>query len=77
MRRRDRQSQFGRFITKYKAIRGLRGLKASFSSAVRQEDGVLLIHGKLRRRGKIVLGTVDLFVGDRPVAEVEETLAWV
>ena len=52
-------------------------VKASFSSAVRPEDGVLSLVGQLRRRGNIVIGRVNLFVGDRPVAEVEETLAWV
>ncbi len=52
-------------------------VKASFSSGVRPEDGVLSLTGRLRRRGNIVIGRVELFVGDRPVAEVEETLAWV
>ena len=52
-------------------------VKASFSSAVRPTDGVLSMEGQMRRRGKIVIGRVKLFVGDRPVAEVEETLAWV
>lgn len=52
-------------------------VKSSFSSEVRPEDGALTITGCLRRRGNICIGAVKLFVGDRPVAEVEETLAWV
>jgi 3-hydroxymyristoyl/3-hydroxydecanoyl-(acyl carrier protein) dehydratase len=52
-------------------------VKASFSSGVRPSDNVLSFVGNLRRRGNIVIGRVELFVGDRPVAEVEETLAWV
>jgi 3-hydroxymyristoyl/3-hydroxydecanoyl-(acyl carrier protein) dehydratase len=50
---------------------------ASFSSAVRQEDKVLSLVGKVRRRRNICVGTVALLVGDRHTAEVEETLAWV
>ena len=50
---------------------------ASFSSAVRPQDGILSFTGRVRRRRNICVGTVQLFVGDRPVAEVEETLAWV
>ena len=52
-------------------------VKASFASAVRIEDGVLSIHGHLRRRRNICVGTVELFCGSRPVASVEETLAFV
>jgi 3-hydroxymyristoyl/3-hydroxydecanoyl-(acyl carrier protein) dehydratase len=52
-------------------------VEASFSSEVRPHDGTLLLVGKLRRRGNIVVGKVALFVGERPVAEVGETLAWV
>ncbi len=52
-------------------------VSASFSSAVRPEDEVLALVGKVRRRRNICVGTVSLFVGDRLAAEVEETLAWV
>ena len=52
-------------------------VKSSFFSAVRPDDGVLVLAGRLRRRGKICIGTVELFVGERRVAEVTETLAWV
>jgi 3-hydroxymyristoyl/3-hydroxydecanoyl-(acyl carrier protein) dehydratase len=50
---------------------------ASFSSGVRPGDGVLSFVGRVRRRRNICVGTVQLFVGERPVAEVGETLAWV
>jgi len=52
-------------------------VQASFSSAVRREDGVLSFVGKLRRRRNICVGAVELFCGERPVASVEETLAFV
>lgn len=52
-------------------------VSASFSSKVGPKDGVLSFVGRVRRRRNICIGTVQLFVGDRPVAEVEETLAWV
>lgn len=52
-------------------------VSASFSSAVRPEDEVLALVGRVRRRRNICVGTVSLFVGDRLAAEVEETLAWV
>ena len=50
---------------------------ASFESAVRPEDGILSFTGTIRRRRNICVGRVELFCGDRRVAEVEETLAWV
>jgi 3-hydroxymyristoyl/3-hydroxydecanoyl-(acyl carrier protein) dehydratase len=50
---------------------------ASFTSAVRPEDGVLTFIGKLRRRRNICVGKVELFCGQRAVASVEETLAFV
>ena len=50
---------------------------ASFESAVRREDRVLSFVGKMRRRKNICCGTVELFCGDRPVASVDETLAFV
>jgi 3-hydroxymyristoyl/3-hydroxydecanoyl-(acyl carrier protein) dehydratase len=50
---------------------------ASFASAVRPEDGVLSFVGRLRRRKNICAGTVELFCGERAVASVEETLAFV
>jgi 3-hydroxymyristoyl/3-hydroxydecanoyl-(acyl carrier protein) dehydratase len=50
---------------------------ASFSSAVRPDDGVLTFVGKVRKRKNICVGSVELFIGDRRAAEVEETLAWV
>ncbi len=52
-------------------------VKASFSSAVRPEDGVLSIVGRIRRRGVVCIGEVELLCGARPVASVSETLAWV
>jgi 3-hydroxymyristoyl/3-hydroxydecanoyl-(acyl carrier protein) dehydratase len=52
-------------------------VKASFASAVRLEDGVLSFVGNIRRRKNICVGSVELFCGNRPVAKVEETLAWV
>jgi len=52
-------------------------VNASFESAVRPEDGVLRFVGKIRRRRNICLGAVELFVGERRVAVVEETLAVV
>jgi 3-hydroxymyristoyl/3-hydroxydecanoyl-(acyl carrier protein) dehydratase len=50
---------------------------ASFESAVRREDGVLSLAGKMRRRKNICCGAVELFCGSRRVASVEETLAFV
>jgi 3-hydroxymyristoyl/3-hydroxydecanoyl-(acyl carrier protein) dehydratase len=50
---------------------------ASFASAVRSDEGPLAFTGKIRRRKNICVGSVELFLGDRRVAEVEETLAWV
>ena len=52
-------------------------VKASFSREVRPDDGVLLLVGKVRRRGVVCIGTVQLFVNEQLAAEVEETLAWV
>jgi 3-hydroxymyristoyl/3-hydroxydecanoyl-(acyl carrier protein) dehydratase len=52
-------------------------VKASFASAVRPNDGILTIAGKLRRRRNICVGVVELSCSGRAVAEVEETLAWV
>lgn len=52
-------------------------VSASFSSAVREDDGVLSFVGRIRQRRNICVGTVELFCGSRPVATVEETLAWV
>jgi 3-hydroxymyristoyl/3-hydroxydecanoyl-(acyl carrier protein) dehydratase len=52
-------------------------VQASFGSAVRPDDGVLSFHGKVRRRRNICVGTVQLFCGQRSVAQVDETLAWV
>lgn len=52
-------------------------VQASFASAVRPDDGVLSFVGRVRRRKNICVGKVELFCGERPVAEVEETLAWV
>jgi 3-hydroxymyristoyl/3-hydroxydecanoyl-(acyl carrier protein) dehydratase len=50
---------------------------ASFESAVRREDEVLSLVGKMRRRKNICVGAVELFCGSRRVASVEETLAFV
>ena len=44
---------------------------------VRPGDGVLSLVGRVRRRRNICVGVVELFCGERAVAEVEETLAWV
>jgi 3-hydroxymyristoyl/3-hydroxydecanoyl-(acyl carrier protein) dehydratase len=52
-------------------------VKASFSREVRPDDGILLLVGKVRRRGGVCIGIVQLFVNDQLTAEVEETLAWV
>jgi 3-hydroxymyristoyl/3-hydroxydecanoyl-(acyl carrier protein) dehydratase len=52
-------------------------VKASFASAVRPEDGILSAFGRIRRRRNICVGQVQLACGDRLVAEIEETLAWV
>ncbi len=52
-------------------------VQASFSSAVGPNDGVLSFVGTIRRRRHVVIGRVQLACGDRAVAEVEETLAWV
>jgi 3-hydroxymyristoyl/3-hydroxydecanoyl-(acyl carrier protein) dehydratase len=52
-------------------------VKASFASAVRPGDGILSFTGKIRQRRNICVGAVELFCGDRRVATVEETLAWV
>jgi 3-hydroxymyristoyl/3-hydroxydecanoyl-(acyl carrier protein) dehydratase len=52
-------------------------VEASFESAVRPEDGVLRFEGRLRRRRNICLGELELFIGERRVAVIEETLAWV
>ena len=50
---------------------------ASIESGVRPNDGILSFIGKVRRRRNICVGAVELFCGDRRVAQVEETLAWV
>lgn len=52
-------------------------VQASFASAVRPSDGILSVVGSIRRRRNICVGNVQLLCGARPVAEVEETLAWV
>jgi 3-hydroxymyristoyl/3-hydroxydecanoyl-(acyl carrier protein) dehydratase len=52
-------------------------VRASFSSAVRPEDGILFLAGKLRRRRNICVGSVELACGNRVVAQVEGTLAFV
>jgi 3-hydroxymyristoyl/3-hydroxydecanoyl-(acyl carrier protein) dehydratase len=52
-------------------------VEASFSSGVRPDDGILSFTARLRRRRHVVAGTVDLFCGDRPIATVSETLAFV
>ena len=52
-------------------------VEASFASGVRPEDGVLSLVGRMRRRRNICVGAVELFCGERPVASVAETLAFV
>jgi 3-hydroxymyristoyl/3-hydroxydecanoyl-(acyl carrier protein) dehydratase len=52
-------------------------VSASFESAVRPGDGILSFSGKVRRRQNICVGVVELACDGRPVAKVEETLAWV
>jgi 3-hydroxymyristoyl/3-hydroxydecanoyl-(acyl carrier protein) dehydratase len=52
-------------------------VKASFESAVRPEDGVLRFVGKMRRRRHVCAGAVELSCHGRPVAAVEETIAFV
>jgi 3-hydroxymyristoyl/3-hydroxydecanoyl-(acyl carrier protein) dehydratase len=52
-------------------------VEASFVSGVRPGDGLLSFVGRLRRRRNICVGTVELFCGERAVASVQETLAFV
>ena len=52
-------------------------VQASFTGAVRPGDGILSFVGRMRRRRNICVGNVQLFCGGKPVAEVDETLAWV
>lgn len=52
-------------------------VKASFFREVRPDDGMLVLAGKVRRRGPVCIGKVQLFVGEQLAAEVDETLAWV
>ena len=52
-------------------------VSASIENAVHPGDGILSVVGKVRRRRNICVGAVELFCGNRRVAEVEETLAWV
>jgi 3-hydroxymyristoyl/3-hydroxydecanoyl-(acyl carrier protein) dehydratase len=52
-------------------------VSASFESGVRPDDGILSFIGKIRRRKNICVGAIELFCGERRVAEVQETLAWV
>jgi 3-hydroxymyristoyl/3-hydroxydecanoyl-(acyl carrier protein) dehydratase len=52
-------------------------VQASFNREVRPNDGVLVLIGKVRRRGSVCIGKVQLFVHEQLAAEVEETLAWV
>ncbi len=52
-------------------------VQASFASAVHPDDGVISIRGKMRRRLHVCRGLVELSCGDRLVATVEETLAFV
>ncbi len=52
-------------------------VSAFFEGAVRVEDGILSLKGKVRRRRNVCVGKVELFCGERRVAVVEETLAWV
>jgi 3-hydroxymyristoyl/3-hydroxydecanoyl-(acyl carrier protein) dehydratase len=52
-------------------------VSASFNSEVRPGDGILTFSVKVRRRRNICIGRVTLSCGNRLVADVEETLAWV
>lgn len=52
-------------------------ITASFQSGVQPHDGVLSFKGTIRKRSNICQGKVELFCGERKVATVEETLAWV
>ena len=52
-------------------------VQASFLSEVRRKDLALSIRARIRRRKNVCCGIVELLVGQRRVAEVEETLAWV
>jgi 3-hydroxymyristoyl/3-hydroxydecanoyl-(acyl carrier protein) dehydratase len=52
-------------------------VQASFLSEVRREDAALSIQAYIRSRKNVCRGIVKLLVGQRCVAEVEETLAWV
>ena len=51
--------------------------QASFLSEVRQVDAMLSIRARIRRRKNVCRGVVQLLVGQKSVAEIEETLAWV
>jgi 3-hydroxymyristoyl/3-hydroxydecanoyl-(acyl carrier protein) dehydratase len=50
---------------------------ASFASAAGPEDGILTVRGKMRRRLHLCRGLAELFCGERLVATIEETLAFV
>jgi 3-hydroxymyristoyl/3-hydroxydecanoyl-(acyl carrier protein) dehydratase len=50
---------------------------ASFVSPVRPEDQIMTFDGKIRRRRNICVGSVEIFVDGRRVAQLEETLAVV
>ncbi len=50
---------------------------ASFASAAGPGDGILSVRGKMRRRLHLCRGLVELFCGERLVATIEETLAFI
>src|SRR5471030_1723125 len=52
-------------------------VRASFTSAVHPQDHVLTVRATVRRRKQICIGHVELSIGERRAAEIEETLAWV
>jgi 3-hydroxymyristoyl/3-hydroxydecanoyl-(acyl carrier protein) dehydratase len=52
-------------------------VQASFLGEIRREGGVLSIRARIRRRKNVCCGIVQLQVGQKSVAEIEETLAWV
>jgi 3-hydroxymyristoyl/3-hydroxydecanoyl-(acyl carrier protein) dehydratase len=52
-------------------------VQASFLSEVRREDDALSIRARIRHRKNVCCGIAELWVGQRCVAQVEETLAWV
>ena len=52
-------------------------VKADIESGARPEDGMLVFQARMRQRGKFCMGEVELHCGDKRVAVIAETLAFV